>query len=99
MGSFDVENLREKALKAYEGIFNNMETIEIDGRRYQMDYTSRKGLRLFMIEGYSYIEKNPDKDSSWANMVREGHRIMWVMKGSMYLAQVRDGEFYDLGKE
>jgi hypothetical protein len=30
---------------------------------------------------------------------REGHRIVWVMKGRRYLAQVRDGEFYDLRKK
>jgi hypothetical protein len=94
-----VENLRKKALKAYEGIFNNMETIEIDGYRYHMDYTSIQGLRKYNIEGYNYIEQNPDKGSNWAKMAREGHRIMWVMKGSRYLAQVRDGEFYNLRKK
>jgi hypothetical protein len=29
--SFMVENLREKALKAYEAIFNNQDTVEING--------------------------------------------------------------------
>ena len=75
-----------------------METIEIDGYRYHMDYTSRKGLRLFKIEGYSFLEQNPDTGSNWAKMAREEHQIMWVMKGRRYLAQIRDGEFYDLRK-
>jgi hypothetical protein len=93
-----VENLREKALSAFEGIFNNFETIEIDGYNYYLDFTSRKGLRLFKIDGYSYLEQNPDTGSNWAKMAREGHQIMWVMKGRKYLAQVRDGVFYDLRK-
>jgi hypothetical protein len=88
-----VENLREKALAAYEGIFNDLETIKIDGNTYHMDYTSRKGLRLFKMEGYSYLEQNPDTGSNWAKMARDGHQIMWVLNGRQYLAQVRDGVF------
>ena len=94
-----VENLRKKALTAYEGIFNNMDTIEIDGYTYHMDYTSRTRLRLFKIDGYSYLEQNPETGSNWANMSRDGHQIMWVLKGRRYLAQVRDGVFYDFRKK
>lgn len=94
-----VENLREKALKAYEAIFGDRDTVEIDGNVHHLDYTSIQGLRNFRIEGYNYIEQNPDKGSRWAEMAREGHKIMWVMKGRGYLAQVRDGEFYDFRKK
>jgi len=90
-----VENLREKALMAYGAIFNDQETVEIKGKVYYMEYTSIQGLRKFRIEGYNYIEQNSDKDSRWAKMAREGHKIIWVMKGRGYLAQVRDGKFYD----
>ena len=93
-----VENLREKALTAYNGVFNDLETIEIDGDTYHMDYTSLKGFRFFKIEGYSYLEQNSDTGSKWAKMARDGHQIMWVLKGRRYLAQVRDGEFYDFRK-
>jgi hypothetical protein len=93
-----MENLREKALKAYEALFNGQETVEIEGKVYRMEYTSMQELRKFRIEGYSFIEQNPDKSSRWAEMAREGHQIMWVMKGRGYLAQVRDGEFYDFRK-
>ncbi len=93
-----VENLREKALKAYDALFGDRDTVEIDGKTYYMEYTSIQGLRKFRIEGYNYIEQNPEKSSRWAEMAREGHKIMWVMKGSGYLAQVRDGEFYDFKK-
>ena len=94
-----VENLREKALVAYEAIFSNQETIEVDGYKYHMEYSSLQNLRKFNIDGYNYIEQNPDKGSNWAKMARDGHQIMWVMKGRRYLAQVRDGEFHDLKKK
>ena len=61
-----VENLRKKALIVYEGIFNKQEIIEIDRYKYYMKYNSRKGLRLYKIEGYSYLEQNPDTGSNWA---------------------------------
>jgi len=53
-------------------------------------------LRFFKIEGYSFLEQNPRKSSHLAKLAREGHLIMWVMKGRRYLGQVRDGVFYDL---
>lgn len=37
-----VENPREKALTAYEGIFNKKETIEIDEYTYHLDLANRK---------------------------------------------------------
>jgi len=94
-----VENLREKALAAYDGVFNNFETIKIEGYTYYLDHTPRKGLRFYEIDGYSYLEQNPDTGSHWAKIAKEGHLIMWVMKGRRYLAQVRDGVFYDLRKK
>ena len=94
-----VENLQDKALTAYHGIFNNQEVIEIDGKRYYLQYTSLQELRKYNIEGYNYIEQNPDKGSKWAEMAREGNQIMWVMKGRGYIAQVRNGEFYDFRKQ
>ena len=46
-----VENLREKALAAYDGVFNNFETIKIEGYTYYLDHTPRKGLRFYEIDG------------------------------------------------
>ena len=91
--------MKEKALKAYEAIFSNQETILIDGIEYVMERTPRAKLRFFNIEGYSFLEQNPKKSSHWAKLVREGSLIMWVMKGRRYLGQVRDGIFYDLRKK
>ena len=79
--------------------FNKQESIEIDGYTDHLEHTPRKGLRIFKIDGYSYLEQNPDTGSKWAKMAKEGHQIMWVLKGRRYLAQVRDGVFYDFRKK
>ena len=93
-----MENMREKALKAYEAIFSNQETVEIEGIKYIMERTPSASLRFFSIEGYSFLEQNPRKSSHWAKLARQGSFIMWVMKGRRYLGQVIDGEFRDLRK-
>ena len=94
-----MENLREKAIKAYEAIFSNQDSVEIGETKYFLERTSRSKLRLFKIEGYSFLEQNPATRSNWAKMAQQGSLIMWVMKGRRYLAQVRDGEFYDFRKK
>ena len=94
----ELENMKEKALKAYEAIFSNQETLLIDEIEYHMERTPRANLRFFKIEGYSFLEQNPRKSSHWAKLAREGSLIMWAMKGRRYLGQVRDGVFYDLRK-
>jgi hypothetical protein len=95
----ELENMREKARKAYEAIFSNQESILIDGIGYHMERTPRANLRFFKIEGYSFLEQNPRKSSHWAKLAREGSLIMWVMKGRRYLGQVRDEVFHDLRKK
>jgi hypothetical protein len=82
-----VENLREKALPAYHGIFNNLDVIEVDGNKYYVQYTSLQELRKFNIDGYNYIEQNLNKGSKWVQMARETCQIMWVMKGRGYVAR------------
>jgi len=91
--------MREKALKAYEAIFSNQESILIDGVEYPLERTPRASLRFFDVEGYSFLEQNPRKSSHWAKLARQGSMIMWVMKGRRYLGQVRDGVFHDLRKK
>jgi hypothetical protein len=64
--------MREKALKAYEAIISNQENIRIDGVEYHLERTPRANLRLFDIEGYSFLEQNPRKSSHWAKLARLG---------------------------
>ena len=92
-----MENLKENSLKIYETLFSVDESIEIEGEEHFVDAT-RTGLRCIRIAGYLFVEQNPDKDSQWAKKAREGHQIMWVMKGRQYVARVMDGKFLSLRK-
>ena len=59
MYSSELENMKEKALKAYEAIFSNQESIMIDGIEHHMERTPRANLRFFKIEGYSFARARP----------------------------------------
>ena len=95
----ELENMKEKALKAYEALFSNQDSIEIDGVEHPLERTPGIKLRFYRIEGYSFLEQNPKKSSHWAKLARQGSLIMWVLKGRRYLGQVIDGEFRDLKKK
>jgi gamma-glutamylcyclotransferase (GGCT)/AIG2-like uncharacterized protein YtfP len=92
-------DLEETALKIYEAMFADEESVEVDGEVYDIDLTSRAKVKRVRIDDLSFLEQNPKKDSHWAEEAREGRQIMWVMKGRKYLARVRDGRFLDLRKE
>jgi hypothetical protein len=75
----------EEILAAYEQLFGK----------------DRDSVRQFKPSGVRYVElggemllveQNPDKQSHWAKLAREGHQIAWVMKEGEYLARVTDGK-------
>jgi hypothetical protein len=54
---------------------------------------SRSNLRYTDLpDGAVLVEQNPKKQSEWAKLASEGHRIAWVMRDGEYLARVVDGE-------
>lgn len=92
-----MEDLEEKALKIHEALFNDQETVTIEGEKYYFDRTPQLGLRLLRIGDYKFLEQNPEKDSEWGEKAREGHNILWVLKDDDYVAQVYDGDFREWG--
>ncbi|RDE16246.1 MAG: hypothetical protein C4K47_01975 [Candidatus Thorarchaeota archaeon] len=92
------EDLRETALKVYAAIFERRDSVEVEGATYLIEKTSKSKLRSVEIEGLTFIEQNPNKESRWAQLAKEGHQIMWVMRGRQYIARVMDGKFLDLGR-
>jgi hypothetical protein len=97
--SDEIEEIEEVARLVYETIFQNMPSVEIDGKEHQIKKSSKSKVRLVEYEGLTYIEQNPHKSSQWAKEAQEGHQIMWVMRGRQYLARIRDGKFLDLRKK
>ncbi len=92
----DSDSLREAALSIYDAIFGGQESVEIDGETYSVERTSKSNLLSVRIDPLFFVEQNPTKSSKWAEMAREGHQIMWVLRGRSYLARVMDGKFLDL---
>lgn len=69
--------------------------VTIDGRRVRVGRTRSQGLRTVafvyqehLIEG---IEQNPAKASRWAQLAREGKRIMQFSCRHRYFANVCEG--------
>jgi hypothetical protein len=54
---------------------------------------ARSGLRHVPLpDNAVLVEQNPKKQSEWAKLAREGHRVAWVLRDGEYLARVVDGE-------
>ncbi|MCA1557088.1 MAG: hypothetical protein LC731_00950 [Acidobacteria bacterium] len=54
---------------------------------------ARSGLRHVPLpEGAVLVEQNPEKQTEWAELARQGHRVAWVLRDGQYLARVVDGE-------
>jgi hypothetical protein len=71
-------------LVAFEKLFGGGRGVQ-RFKRSQLRYVPLTG-------GAVLIEQNPQKQSAWAKLARDGHRIAWVMRDGEYLARVVDGE-------
>jgi hypothetical protein len=92
-----MENLKENGLRIFDAIFEGKKNVIIDEIEYPINKFS-SGLKYVDIYGFRYIEQNTRKKSEWAKKAREGHKIMWIIKGRRYIAQIMDGKFTDLTK-
>ena len=90
------EEMERVSKTIYSAIFSDTNIVEIDGKTYPIELTSRSKLRKVSFEDLTFLEQNPMKDSQWAEKAREGHRIMWVMRGRKYLIRVMDGKYLKL---
>ena len=94
----NLEDLKVNGLNIYNAIFNRKKSVEIDEIEYAIKKFS-SGVRYVDLFGYRYIEQNRNKKSEWGKKAREGHKIMWIIKGRRYIAQILDGEYKDLKKQ
>jgi len=93
-----MENIKENGMKIYNALFERKKVVEIDDIEYPIKRFS-VGVRYVDLFGYRYIEQNRNKKSEWGKKAREGHKIMWIIKGRSYMAQILDGEYLDLKKK
>lgn len=77
-------------------------SVEVEGRSFPVKKTSRHRLRQvdFSYEGEDLrgLEQNPKTGSRWAQMAREGKKIMQFLKGRTYIAVVVNGKVKVYGK-
>jgi hypothetical protein len=70
--------------------------IELEGERYRVGNTRAKGLRMVEFKFGSTridgIEQNPQTSSRWAQLARQGNRIMQFSVGRRYFANVCEGK-------
>ncbi len=85
-------------MKIYKAIFEGKKHVNIDGIEYSIKKFS-SGIKYLDLFGYRFIEQNRNKKSEWAKKTREGHEIMWVLKGRRYVARIMDGTYTDLIKK
>ena len=93
-----MEDIKEKGLKIYNAIFEGKKIVEIDEVEYPLKKFS-SGIKYLDIFGYRFIQQNWKKKSEWGKKAREGHKIMWIIKGRRYMARIMDGEYTDLLKK
>ena len=89
--------MKVNGLKIYNAIFERKKSVEIDEIEYEIKKFS-SGVKYVDLFGYRYIEQNRNKKSEWGKKAREGHKIMWIIKGRRYIAQILDGQYKDLKK-
>lgn len=94
-----MEDLKETGLIIYDVIFGDKNTVEIDEVEYPIKRFSSSGVRYVDIFGYRFIEQNRKKSSQWGQRAREGHKIMWIIKGRRYLVRIDDGDYIELQKK
>ena len=93
-----MENLEKYGMATYNAIFDKKKSVEIEGTEYKIEKFS-SGVKYLDLFGYRYIEQNRNKKSEWGKKAREGHQIMWIIKGRRYMAQILDGKFIFLNKK
>jgi hypothetical protein len=78
-----------------QALVEGLEEIEVDGHRFRTGRTRARRLRTVDVRVGSVavegIEQNPEKTSRWAQLAREGHRIMQFRVGPRYVGVVCDG--------
>jgi len=94
-------NLEETLISVWrQALMEDMSAVTIESRSYRVQRTSRSKLREvdFEVEGQKLrgLEQNPHTNSRWAQLAREGSKVMQFLVAGRYIAAVVDGrvQFY-----
>ena len=95
MNDMDLEKL---SLKVHDALFSVQDSVILEDKKYKIKTFSRSGVGYVDYKDMRFIEQNKKKQSQWGKKAREGHKISWILKKGIYIAQVFDGEFKMLKK-
>jgi hypothetical protein len=89
--------LEEALVKVWrEALADKAAEVELDGQTFRVRQTPQKRLREvdFVFEGQSLrgLEQNPKTESRWAELAREGHKVMQFLSAGQYIGNVVDGK-------
>ena len=82
-------------------LVDEAKVVNVCGQSFPVQRTSRSRLCEvdFECEGQKLrgLEQNPNTSSNWARLAREGKKVMQILSGRRYIANVVDGKvrFYE----
>ena len=90
-------SLEEALISVWQQVFaENAKTVILDDARYPIRRTSRSKLRevdfKFGETALRGVEQNPNTKSRWAQLAREGKKVMQFLEDGRYVAGVVDGK-------
>jgi hypothetical protein len=94
-------SLEEKLTLVWkQALVDQTNSVTLEGRSFPIRRTSGSRLREvdFQFEGYELrgLEQNPETASRWAQLARQGKKVMQFLQRRRYIAVVVDGrvQFY-----
>jgi hypothetical protein len=85
-----------------QAMAENAQTLILGDRSYPVRRTSRSRLREvdFEFEGQTLrgLEQNPNTGSRWAQLAREGKKVMQFLVDRRFIANVVDGKVHFYGR-
>ena len=83
-------------------LVENARSVKLENRSFLVRRTSRSRLREveFQFEGHELrgLEQNPETASRWAQLARQGKKVMEFLQQRRYIAVVVDGKIQFYGK-
>lgn len=88
--------LEEAMVAVWRGALVEGKTeVELDAQRFRVRTTPKKHLREidFVFQGQTLrgLEQNPKTESRWAQLARQGHKVMQFLDAGRYVGNVVDG--------
>jgi hypothetical protein len=86
-----------------QALVEDARTVTLESGSYPVRRTSRSKLRevdfTFEKQALRGLEQNPNTNSRWAQLAREGKKVMQFLSDGRYIANVVDGkvQFYGRG--